>query len=81
MTAVRGLKDTGERRRIDDVPPSITDLIDEETVQSIVQEAWLALVGEEEYLRTVDRRGARPVPAQGARTAGDRGRRDRGRPR
>ena len=37
-------------RREEDAPPSITDLIDEETVQSIAQEAWSALVGEDEYL-------------------------------
>ena len=43
-------EDTGERRRAGDASPLITDLIDDETVQSIVQEAWLALVGEEEYL-------------------------------
>ena len=29
---------------------SITDLIDEETVQSIAQEAWSALVGDDEFL-------------------------------
>ena len=43
-------QDTGLRRRAEDAPPSITDLIDEETVQSIAQEAWSALVGEDEYL-------------------------------
>ena len=42
--------DTGERRRTSDAPLAITDLIDEATVQSIAEEAWLALVGEEEYL-------------------------------
>jgi chemotaxis protein CheX len=47
---VTGLQDTGERRRAADAPPSITDLIDEETVQSIAQEAWSALVGEDEFL-------------------------------
>ena len=47
MTA---FEDTGERRRTSDVPPSITDLLDEATVQSIAEEAWLALVGEEEVL-------------------------------
>ena len=50
MSDVHGFEDTGERRRAGDAPPLITDLIDEETVQSIAQEAWLALVGEEEYL-------------------------------
>jgi chemotaxis protein CheX len=50
VTELSGFGDTGERRRTSDVPLLITDLIDEETVQSIVQEAWLALVGEEEYL-------------------------------
>ncbi|TFV87960.1 chemotaxis protein CheX [Blastococcus sp. CT_GayMR16] len=44
------LQDTGLRRRADDAAPSITDLIDEETVQSIAQEAWSALVGEDEFL-------------------------------
>ena len=43
-------EDTGERRRTSDAPPSITDLIDEETVQSIAQEAWSALVGDDEFL-------------------------------
>ena len=42
--------DTGERRRRSDEPRLITELIDEATVQSIAEEAWLALVGEEEYL-------------------------------
>ena len=42
--------DTGERRRTSDAPLAITDLIDEATVQSIAEEAWLALVGEEEVL-------------------------------
>ena len=42
--------DTGERRRAEDAPPSIADLIDEATIQSIAEEAWSALVGEEEYL-------------------------------
>jgi chemotaxis protein CheX len=47
---VTELLDTGERRRAADAPPSITDLIDEETVQSIAQEAWSALVGDDEFL-------------------------------
>ena len=42
--------DTGERRRSSDAPRLITDLIDEETVQSIAQEAWSALVGDDEFL-------------------------------
>jgi chemotaxis protein CheX len=47
---VTKLQDTGERRRASDTPLSITDLIDEETVQSIAQEAWSALVGDDEFL-------------------------------
>jgi len=43
-------EDTGERRRTSDAPLSIRDLIDEETVQSIAQEAWSALVGDDEFL-------------------------------
>ena len=42
--------DTGERRRAADVRPVITELIDEATVESIAQDAWIALVGEEEVL-------------------------------
>jgi hypothetical protein len=42
--------DTGERRRGSDSRPLITDLIDEATVQSIAEDAWTALVGEDEYL-------------------------------
>jgi chemotaxis protein CheX len=42
--------DTGERRRTGDVPQPITALIDEATILSIAEQAWLALVGEEEYL-------------------------------
>jgi chemotaxis protein CheX len=42
--------DTGERRRTSDTAPLISDLLDEETVLSIVQEAWTALVGDDEYL-------------------------------
>ena len=44
------LQDTGQRRRTSDADLSINDLIDEATIQSIAEEAWLALVGEEEYL-------------------------------
>jgi chemotaxis protein CheX len=47
---VTELPDTGVRRRAADAPLSITDLIDEETVQSIAQEAWCALVGDDEFL-------------------------------
>ncbi|MGY1803306.1 chemotaxis protein CheX [Blastococcus sp. SYSU D00922] len=42
--------DTGERRRTSDAPLLITDLVDEETVQSIAQEAWSALIGDDEFL-------------------------------
>ena len=47
---VTDVLDTGERRRAEDAPLSIADLIDEATIQSIAEEAWLALVGEEEFL-------------------------------
>jgi chemotaxis protein CheX len=47
---VTEVQDTGERRRADDAPLSITGLIDEATIQSIAEEAWSALVGEDEYL-------------------------------
>ena len=42
--------DTGERRRAAETRPVITELIDEATVESIAQDAWIALVGEEEVL-------------------------------
>jgi hypothetical protein len=42
--------DTGERRRSSDARPPITSLIDEPTVQAIAEEAWFALVGEDELL-------------------------------
>ena len=42
--------DTGERRRAADARPLITDLIDGPTVESIAQDAWTALVGEDEIL-------------------------------
>ena len=42
--------DTGERRRGGEARPLITELIDEATVQSIAEDAWTALVGEDEYL-------------------------------
>ncbi|MGY1754041.1 chemotaxis protein CheX [Blastococcus sp. SYSU D01042] len=44
------MADTGERRRGADTRPVITDLIDEATVESIAQEAWISLVGEDEVL-------------------------------
>jgi chemotaxis protein CheX len=43
-------EDTGERRRRTDARPVITELIDDATVQSIAEEAWVALVGEDEIL-------------------------------
>jgi hypothetical protein len=42
--------DTGERRRGADARPLISELIDEATVESIAQEAWISLVGEDEVL-------------------------------
>jgi len=42
--------DTGERRRAGDAPLSVSALIDEETVRSIAQETWSALIGEDEFL-------------------------------
>ena len=42
--------DTGERRRAADARPVIPELIDEPTVLSIAEEAWIALVGEDEVL-------------------------------
>ena len=42
--------DTGERRRGGEHRPVITELIDEATVQSIAEDAWTALVGEDEIL-------------------------------
>ncbi len=44
------ITDTGERRRGADARPLITELIDEATVESIAQEAWISLVGEDEVL-------------------------------
>ncbi|WP_448626320.1 chemotaxis protein CheX [Geodermatophilus sp. URMC 64] len=52
--------DTGERRRSSDVRPVIPDLIDETTVLSIAEEAWIALVGEDEVLVPVPE----PLPAE-----------------
>ncbi len=42
--------DTDERRPGADARPVITDLIATATVESIAQEAWISLVGEEEVL-------------------------------
>jgi hypothetical protein len=42
--------DTGERRRATDALRSVSELIDEATVQGIADEAWLALVGDDEVL-------------------------------
>ena len=42
--------DTGERRRSTDARPVIPELIDEATVRSIAEDAWTALVGEDELL-------------------------------
>ena len=42
--------DTGERRRATDASPLVSTMIDEATVQGIADEAWLALVGEDEFL-------------------------------
>ena len=42
--------DTGPRRRSSDRRPLAGDLIDVPTVESIVQETWTALVGEEEVI-------------------------------
>ena len=45
-----GFTDTGERRRTSDAPLIIPELLDDEIVQSIAQEAWSALVGDDEFL-------------------------------
>ena len=42
--------DTGERRRSGESRPVITELIDGPTIQSIAEDAWTALVGEDEIL-------------------------------
>jgi hypothetical protein len=47
---VTAFPDSGERRRRGDVPPLITALIDEATIQAIAEESWLALVGDDEFL-------------------------------
>ena len=43
-------RDTGLRRRASDRAPSILDLLDEAVVQEIAEQAWSALVGEDEVL-------------------------------
>ncbi len=50
MSTPTGSTDTGHRRRADDVPRTIGELIDELTVETIAQDAWTALVGEDEVL-------------------------------
>jgi hypothetical protein len=45
--------DTGERRRNGEHRPVITELMDEATIQSIAEDAWTALVGEDEILLPV----------------------------
>ena len=45
--------DTGERRRNGEHRPVITELIDEPTIQSIAEDAWTALVGEDEILMPI----------------------------
>jgi chemotaxis protein CheX len=45
-----GGRDSGERRRATDVAPQVSTLIDEATVQGIADQAWVALVGEDEVL-------------------------------
>src|SRR3954452_5965238 len=42
--------DTGDRRRTGEARPVINDLIDGPTVQSIAEETWISLVGEDEVL-------------------------------
>ena len=44
------LSDAGLRRRAGDRPPAIAELVDEATVCEITEQAWLALVGEDEVL-------------------------------
>ena len=62
FSPVRAVGDTGERRRRSDAPPNISELIDEATVQAIADDAWLALVGEDEVLVPVPGElGADPV--------------------
>jgi chemotaxis protein CheX len=47
---VSTFEDTGERRRRSDAAPVITEMLDEATLQGIAEEAWLALVGDDEFL-------------------------------
>ena len=42
--------DTGRRRRATDADLQVSALIDEATVQEIADQAWVALVGEDEFL-------------------------------
>jgi hypothetical protein len=42
--------DTGERRRNGEHRPVITELMDEATIQSIAEDTWISLVGEDEIL-------------------------------
>jgi chemotaxis protein CheX len=42
--------DSGLRRRAGDRPPALADLLGEATVAQITEQAWLALVGEDEVL-------------------------------
>jgi hypothetical protein len=51
--------DTGLRRRGTDRPPAIADLLGEDTVLEITEQAWTALVGEDEVLVPVPA----PLPA------------------
>ncbi len=53
--------DTGVRRRADDRLPAIADLLDEATVLEIAEQAWLALVGEDEVLLPLP--APAPLPA------------------
>ena len=53
MTTFQPGLDTGERRRSSDARPAIPALIDEATVQAILEDAWVALVGEDELILPV----------------------------
>ena len=54
------LSDAGLRRRAGDRPPAIAELVDEATVCEITEQAWLALVGEDEVLVPLPA----PLPAE-----------------
>ncbi|SFP94463.1 Chemotaxis phosphatase CheX [Geodermatophilus dictyosporus] len=54
------VSDAGLRRRVTDLPPAVAELIDEATVQEIAEQAWLALVGEDEVLVPLPA----PLPAE-----------------